>query len=237
MTSEGLEQHLLSVLVANERADLEGERATLKAQTTAMTREVQELEERVLMLLSTAKGNVLDDDKLIGTLNDSKAKSNEVEQKHEIAAAKEVEIDETRDLYRPLASLAVQIYFAVSELSAIERMYVQIISSSTASSTATTTSPSPRSHTHSPRSHTHSPRSHTHSPLTHPLPSLTHTLIHTPSPSRLYPQVLLVHVLVRGAFRGGVQSREGAAKPRGAARRASCDVHDCALSIGHALPL
>ena len=183
MTSEGLEQHLLSVLVANERADLEGERATLKTQTTAMTREVQELEERVLMLLSTAKGNVLDDDKLIGTLNDSKAKSNEVEQKHEIAAAKEVEIDETRDLYRPLASLAVQIYFAVSELSAIERMYVHIIISSTASSTATTTSHSPRSHTHSPTPSTHPLPSLTHTlpSLTHPLPSLTHPtpLAHT----------------------------------------------------------
>ena len=41
---------------------------------------------------------------------------------HEIANAKEREINETRELYRPLSRLSASVYFAVAELSSVERM-------------------------------------------------------------------------------------------------------------------
>ena len=47
ITKEGLEQQLLSVLVAIERSDLEEARDNLKAEGAAMARELQQLEERV----------------------------------------------------------------------------------------------------------------------------------------------------------------------------------------------
>ena len=53
---EGLEQHLLSLLVTSERADLEEDRNRLIRDGAAMARELQALEDRVLSLLSGAKG-------------------------------------------------------------------------------------------------------------------------------------------------------------------------------------
>ena len=114
ITREGLEQHLLSVLVATECPDLEADRNSLRAQGAAMAKEIEVLEERVLRLLSTASGNILDDDALISTLSESKIKSTEVAKAHAIAAEKERENDATRERYRPTARLAACVYFAVS---------------------------------------------------------------------------------------------------------------------------
>ena len=106
-----------------KRSDLEAERSSLRTQGAAMARELRELEDKVLHLLSTAKGNILDDDNLITTLSDSKIKSSDVEMAQANAAEKEKEINEARELYRPLARLSASVYFAVAALSEVEVMY------------------------------------------------------------------------------------------------------------------
>ena len=121
---EGLEENLLSLVLSYERRDLEEDRNALIADGAAMVKELSELQERVLVLLSNAQGNVLDDDHLISTLSESKLKASEVERKHVIAATKETEINDVRELYRPLARLSAAVYFAVANLADVERMYI-----------------------------------------------------------------------------------------------------------------
>ena len=69
------------------------------------------------------QGNILDDEALIDTLSQSKATSNQIATKVAEADATEREIDETRELYRPVATRASLLFFAISDLAAVEPTY------------------------------------------------------------------------------------------------------------------
>jgi dynein heavy chain, axonemal len=62
------------------------------------------------------QGNILDDEELIDTLAQSKVTSNEIGAKVAEAERTETMIDETRELYRPVASRASLLFFAISDL-------------------------------------------------------------------------------------------------------------------------
>lgn len=53
------------------------------------------------------QGNILDDEELINTLAQSKVTSNEIQQKVAEAEVTEKQIDETRELYRPVVRVLV----------------------------------------------------------------------------------------------------------------------------------
>ena len=46
-----------------------------------MKKELKEIEDKILFMLSNAQGNILDDEELINTLAQSKVTSNEISQK------------------------------------------------------------------------------------------------------------------------------------------------------------
>eukprot|EP00965_Chrysotila_dentata_P050141 1661095-Pleurochrysis_carterae.AAC.1 len=88
-----------------------------------MARQLQTLEDKVLELLSNAQGNILDDEVLINTLSESKAKSSEIGAKRDTAAETERRIDVTRQGFRPVAKRTSTLFFCVSNLHAVEHMY------------------------------------------------------------------------------------------------------------------
>eukprot|EP00959_Pyramimonas_sp_CCMP1952_P213225 4461314-Pyramimonas_sp.AAC.1 len=69
-----------------------------------MKKELKEIEDKILFMLSNAQGNILDDEELINTLAQSKITSNEISQKVLEAEETEKTIDETREKYRPVAT-------------------------------------------------------------------------------------------------------------------------------------
>ena len=56
------------VAQAKERPDLEMEKAELIVQNAAMKKQLKEIEDQILELLSSAEGNILDDENLINVL-------------------------------------------------------------------------------------------------------------------------------------------------------------------------
>ncbi|KAL3130871.1 hypothetical protein ABBQ38_000200 [Trebouxia sp. C0009 RCD-2024] len=72
VTQEGLEAQLLREVVAQERGELEEAKERLLLSLTADTRQLQDLQDRILKLLKESEGNILDDEVLINTLNNSK---------------------------------------------------------------------------------------------------------------------------------------------------------------------
>lgn len=72
---KGLEDQLLGDVVRRERPDLEEQKDSLVVNISNDKRQLQELEDKILKLLKETKGNILDDEKLIETLNNSKATS------------------------------------------------------------------------------------------------------------------------------------------------------------------
>jgi dynein heavy chain, axonemal len=69
------------------------------------------------------QGNILDDEELINTLSQSKVTSNQIFAKVAEAEVTERQIDETRELYRPVAQRASLLFFCISDLASVNPMY------------------------------------------------------------------------------------------------------------------
>ena len=69
------------------------------------------------------QGNILEDETAIQVLSSSKTLSEEIAAKQEIATATEVQIDETRNGYRPVAVHSSILFFCIQDLANIEPMY------------------------------------------------------------------------------------------------------------------
>ena len=62
ITPDGLEDQLLGLVVAKERPDLEEEKNQLVRQNADNKKALQGIEDKILQMLSEAKGNILDDE-------------------------------------------------------------------------------------------------------------------------------------------------------------------------------
>ncbi|CAE7879527.1 DNAH1, partial [Symbiodinium sp. KB8] len=123
ITPKGLEDQMLGVFVVNELPELEERKNTLTLSMAAMKKELQDLENKILFLLSNSEGNILDDEVLIDTLAQSKTKSVDITAKVEEAEVTEKEIDNLREKYRPVAYRASILYFCITDLSNVDPMY------------------------------------------------------------------------------------------------------------------
>jgi dynein heavy chain, axonemal len=87
-----------------EQRSLEESLAALKEEVTNNTKALQLLDAQLLERLSNSTGNLLDDTELIEVLANTKAKATEVSIKLSDAAEKEIEINEKREQFRPVAT-------------------------------------------------------------------------------------------------------------------------------------
>ncbi|CBH10362.1 dynein heavy chain, putative [Trypanosoma brucei gambiense DAL972] len=123
VTEDGLESQLLNFVVASERSDLQRQSEDL-VQTMAESRaQLKELEDTLIRELTLATGNILDNDELIATLENTKSSATEVQQKLEQAKETARVTELSRQEYRPAARRGAVLYFVISELSVINSMY------------------------------------------------------------------------------------------------------------------
>ncbi|KAK9823491.1 hypothetical protein WJX72_003121 [[Myrmecia] bisecta] len=123
VTSRGLEDQLLGDVVRKERPDLEEQRDRLVLSISSDKRQLKELEDKILKLLKEAKGNILDDEVLINTLNNSKLTSGMIQGRVKEAEETEVNINEAREHYRPAAARGSTLYFGIADLAVMNPMY------------------------------------------------------------------------------------------------------------------
>ncbi|KAJ3275318.1 Dynein heavy chain 1, axonemal [Terramyces sp. JEL0728] len=119
----GLEDQLLAIVVANERPDLEEAKNQLTVNNAMMKKELKEIEDKILYLLSSVQGSPVDDERLIETLGASKETSEEIQKKVVIAEQTEHDIDTTRNKYVPVAVQTRILFFCITELSTVDPMY------------------------------------------------------------------------------------------------------------------
>lgn len=120
---KGLEDQLLGIVVRREKPELEEQKSTLVISVAKAKKKLAELEDEILRLLSTAQGSLLDDEKLVNTLQSSKAISEEVTQQLVVSEQTEKRIDVAREGYRPCAQRASILYFVLNDLATIDPMY------------------------------------------------------------------------------------------------------------------
>lgn len=122
ITYEGLNDQLLGILVKKERPELEQEKERLIIESADNKKQLFEIEERILQVLSNAK-NILADEEAIEMLTASKVKSNEIKEKQEIAEVTEKNIDAARQQYKAVSQEASCLFFVITDLANIDPMY------------------------------------------------------------------------------------------------------------------
>ena len=122
VTLQGLENQLLNVVVGMERPDLEQQFSALVNEMSANSRLLVQLEDSLLQNLANSKGNILDNEELISTLEDTKTKSVEISAKLEQAQFTKSDINKTRTNYVPAAKRGSILFFAMAGLSNIEKV-------------------------------------------------------------------------------------------------------------------
>ena len=110
-------------MVAKERPDLEEQKRELVVQSAENSRQLKEIEDQIISVLSSSEGNILEDETAINVISSSKALSNDIAIKQVEAQKTEQVIDETRAKYTPVALHAAQLFFNISDLCNIEPMY------------------------------------------------------------------------------------------------------------------
>ncbi|XP_007489994.2 dynein axonemal heavy chain 10 isoform X1 [Monodelphis domestica] len=123
VTLKGLEDQLLSVIVAYERRELEEQREHLIQETSENKNLLKDLEDSLLRELATSTGNMLDNVDLVQTLEETKMKATEVSEKLKLAEKTAVDIDRLRDGYRPAAKRGAILFFVLSEMALVNTMY------------------------------------------------------------------------------------------------------------------
>lgn len=123
VTGDGLANQLLNVVVAHERPDLESQYAILVGQMSESALMIVQLEDTLLRELSSSQGNILDNEDLIATLDETKTKAEEIKGKLEQSRFTKDEISKARSGYTPVAKRGSILYFVMASLAMINAMY------------------------------------------------------------------------------------------------------------------
>jgi dynein heavy chain len=123
VTEDGLEAQLLNFVVASERSDLQKQSEELVQTMAENKAQLKQLEDSLIRELTLATGNILDNDELIATLENTKNSAVEVGFKLEQARETARVTDISRQEYRPAAKRGAALYFVISQLAAINSMY------------------------------------------------------------------------------------------------------------------
>ncbi|KAJ3227682.1 Dynein heavy chain 7, axonemal [Clydaea vesicula] len=123
ITPEGLEDQLLGIVIAKERPELEEMKIQLLLQSAENKKQLQEIEDKILEVLSSSEGNILEDETAIQVLSSSKILANTISEKQATAEKTEIKIDEIRVGYKPIAEHSSVLFFCIADLANIEPMY------------------------------------------------------------------------------------------------------------------
>lgn len=123
VTMDGLANQLLNVVVAHERPDLEKQWAALVQQMSENAQLLVSLEDTLLVELSSSSGDILDNQELIATLENTKHKAVDIQKKLQQANDTKLDIGVARAVYTPVAKRGSILYFAEASLATLSSMY------------------------------------------------------------------------------------------------------------------
>ncbi|CAI2733353.1 unnamed protein product [Schistosoma spindalis] len=123
VTFNGLQDQLLNDITNIERPELEEQRNQLIIRMNTDQNQLKEIENRILKLLYESEGNILDNEELINTLNESKLKSTEITKRLNESTITEQKLLLARSKYLPIALRGSILYFIIKSMNEINSMY------------------------------------------------------------------------------------------------------------------
>ncbi|KAI8967648.1 dynein heavy chain [Mycotypha africana] len=123
VTRGSLQSQCLNKVLKAERPDVDQKRTDLIKLQGEFQLKLRHLEKSLLQALNESKGNILDDDKVIDTLETLKKEAAEVSRKVDETNAIMLEVEQTTAIYTPLASACSSIFFVMEQLNLINHFY------------------------------------------------------------------------------------------------------------------
>jgi dynein heavy chain len=123
VTRLGLEDQLLGIVIGQEQTALQDQLQEVLQECNNNRRTLDQLDAELLERLSSGSGNLLDDTELVGVLNETKKKANDVKAALITAVETRESINEKREQFRPVATRGSVLYFSIVETSQINCMY------------------------------------------------------------------------------------------------------------------
>lgn len=110
VTSKGLEQKLLSLVINHERPDIEQKKKECLESERTLKVEIAKLEEKLLTELANSQGNILENKELLESLNSTKIKSIKISESLEQSKILQQKLESERNIYLPLAAKGTEIF-------------------------------------------------------------------------------------------------------------------------------
>jgi dynein heavy chain 1 len=123
MTRSSLQSQSLDQVLKVERPDTERKRTDLMKVQGEFRLRLRTLEKLLLQALNESSGNILDDDKVIDTLETLKREAAEVTRKVEETDVVMREVEQVTAEYLPLAQACSSIFFVMEQLSLVNHFY------------------------------------------------------------------------------------------------------------------
>ena len=120
ITIDGLSDQLLGVVVAEERPELEEQRQELVIATAENKKRLKDIEDKILHVLSSSEGNILEDASAMQIFSEAKVVSNEIEDKQAVADKTQKEIEATRGEYVTCGLYNAKLFFCIADIGNID---------------------------------------------------------------------------------------------------------------------
>jgi dynein heavy chain 2 len=118
-----LEGQLLGTILQQEKPELEQRKSELLQREEEFKVQLADLEKKLLESLADASGNILENEPLIQTLEQTKAAATTISDSLAESSKLQVDLDQQREVYRPLATLGSRIFILIRELFHMDHMY------------------------------------------------------------------------------------------------------------------
>ena len=123
ITPGSLQSQCLNSILRSERPDIEQKRTDLLKLQGEFRVRLRNLEKSLLNALSSSSGNILDDDRIMNTLETLKTEALDIEQRVRETEVVFEEISRVSGTYTPLALACSRIYFATEQLASVHFLY------------------------------------------------------------------------------------------------------------------
>lgn len=122
ITFEGLSDQLLNQVVEKENPELQTKKEALVIEGAKNKNKLQEVEDQILATLQ-GSDDILGDAAGIEILQNAKVVSEDINKKQAVAEKVEIEIDEARNGYKPVAQRTSGLFFCIADLANVDPMY------------------------------------------------------------------------------------------------------------------
>mmetsp|Transcript_20729 Transcript_20729/g.31820 ORF Transcript_20729/g.31820 Transcript_20729/m.31820 type:complete len:163 (+) Transcript_20729:10894-11382(+) len=123
VTPSSLQNQCLNIFLKEERPEIDKKRNDIIKLQSEFRVKLRELEDQLLNELTESEGNILQNDKLIQTLETLQKEAKEIAKEVEQADETMHEVEKVTEEYEPLANMSSRIFFSLDSLSSVHFLY------------------------------------------------------------------------------------------------------------------